>query len=120
MISINYQALSKLLTECGKALGKTLSDPVVQTTIVTAASASIATGVIVDQIDKKEAKKALAESEEKALLYKKALAEHEAIIKELEAQSDISKERQDYLVDLNERLLKQIEICRNEDTDEQV
>ena len=116
MISINYQALAKLLSESTRALGRTLSDPNVQRTIITAASASLATGGIVDCINKKK----LSESEEKELLYKQALAKHDAIIRELKHEADISKERQDYLEDLNDRLLKQIKLCKSEDADEQV
>lgn len=114
MISINFQRLSKLLTECTKAVAKTLSDPSLQKTILTAAGTSIATGIIVDQIDKKKT----AEAEEKARLYKEALIKHEAIITELKANGEMSKERQDYLVELNRKLVEQIEICKSEDMNE--
>ncbi len=114
MSNLSFQNLSKLIFECTKALGKTLSDPAVQKTLIASAVASVSTAVIVDQIDKKQ----IIESQEKERLYKQALAEHEAIIKELKTNAELSKERQDYLVGLNERLLKQIEICKSEDSDE--
>lgn len=118
MYNINYQRLAKLVSESVKALGKTLSDPEVQKTIVTATTASRVTGIVVDQIDKQRLDKAQVEDGEKERLYKEALAKHEAIIKELKFKADLSKERQEYLVDLNERLMSQIKVCRDEDTNE--
>ena len=114
MSNVSFQNLSKLLSECAKALGKTLSDPTVQRTIIASTVASVSTAVIVDQIDKRK----LIEAQEKESLYKQALEEHEAIIKELKSNAELSKERQDYLVELNERLLKQVEICKSEESDE--
>jgi len=116
MISINFQRLSKLVSECAKVLGKTLSDPSVQRTIISAAGTSLATGIIVDQIEKKKT----ADAEMKACLYKDALIKQEAIIQELQANGEMSKERQDYLVELNKKLLEQIAICKSEDANEQI
>ena len=118
MLSINYQTLSKLVAECGKALSKTLSDPNVQTTIVTAVGASVVTGVIVDQIDKKDIKKAKEELAIKEALYKDALAKHDAMMKELTEEANLSKERQEYLIELNKKMVRQIQICK-EEMDEQ-
>lgn len=118
MYNINYQRLAKLVAESVKALGKTLSDPEVQKTIATAATASIVTGIVVDRIDKQKLGEALAEPEEKERLYKEALAKHEAIIEELKFKANLSKERQEYLLDLNERLMSQIRICKDEDANE--
>lgn len=118
MYNINYQRLAKLVSESVNALGKILSDPEVQKMIVTATTASIVTGIVVDQIDKQKLDKVQVEDGEEKRLYKEALAKHEAIIKELKFEADLSKERQEYLVDLNERLMSQIKVCRDEDTNE--
>lgn len=120
MISVNYQALAKLLVESAKALGKTLSDPNVQKTIITAAGASLVTGVSINQIDKQKYNALLTERDEKLILYKEAIVNHDAIIKELRSEAITTKERMDYLEDLNNRLQSQINLCKEEDANESI
>lgn len=118
MHSINYQKLANLISECTK----TLSKKSVQRTILTTLSASLATGITVKQIEKQKTKKKISKIEnenlEKSRLIKEALVKQEAINEELKAVAEMSKERQDYLVDLNNRLMEQIEECKKEDIDE--
>ena len=117
MLSINYQTLAKLIAESSKAVGKALSNPNVQATIV------VVTGVISDYVSKGEVQKEKAEEAEKELLYKKALAEQQAMISILEEEANKAAMREEdykYMVKLNKELRKQTELCRKEDAHEQV
>lgn len=48
------------------------------------------------------------QAEEKEELYKKALAKHNAVIKELDAKTELDKERQDRLLAYDSKLKKEM------------
>lgn len=54
------------------------------------------------------------EAEEKEKLYKEKLQKHEAIIKELSAKAEISKERQDRLLDYDSKLKVEMQSLKTE------
>lgn len=54
------------------------------------------------------------QAEEKEELYKKALAKHNAVIKELDAKAEMDKERQDRLLAYDSRLKKEMSGLQSE------
>lgn len=125
MLSNNYQTLAKILSECGKALGdcgkminKTLSDPSVQRFVAGVAVGSVTAAYVEQRDENKKLKAEMEKENEKNRLMQEALIKNDAIIKKLSDDADISNEKVEYLTELNEKLVRQIEICNNEDADE--
>lgn len=54
------------------------------------------------------------QAEEKEELYKKALAKHNAVIKELDAKTELDKERQDRLLAYDSKLKKEMNGLQSE------
>lgn len=95
----NWGQINKVMVKGAKYLTELLKDPTVQKCLGSALIASVATGLIVDNTDKKS-------NAEKAELYKDKLEKQQAIIEALQKDAQLSKERQDYLVDLNKQLVE--------------
>lgn len=96
---VSWGQINKVLLKGAKYLTNVIKDPTVQKCLGTGLVASIATGLIVDNVDKNS-------NAEKAELYKEKLQKQQAIIEALTKDAQLSKERQDYLAELNKELIE--------------
>ena len=88
------------LVKAGKAVSEVVKDRNFQIGVVSSQPATVSAFFLI-----KKYKKQAAEKEE---LYEKALAKHNAIIKELDAQAEIGKERQDQLLAYDSKLKQEM------------
>lgn len=88
------------LAKAGKAAANVVKDRNFQIGVLTGLPATISAFFLIRRYQK--------QAEEKEALYKKALAKHNAVIKELDAKSEIDKERQDRLLAYDSRLKKEM------------
>lgn len=94
------------LKKAGKAAGEVVKDRNFQIGVLTSLPASIGAFFMI-----RKYKKQAAEKEE---LYKKALAKHNAIIKELDSKADMDRERQDRLLAYDAEVKKEITNLQSE------
>lgn len=88
------------LAKAGKAAADLIKDRNFQKGVLSSLPATISAFFLIRKYQK--------QAEEKEALYKKALAEHNAVIKELDAKADIDRERQDKLLAYDAVLKKEM------------
>lgn len=107
MSKFNLNKLAPMLDKTGAGLAKAgrvavdvVKDRNFQIGVLTALPTTISAFFLI--------KKYQRQAEEKEALYKKALAKHNAVIKELDAKVEIDKERQDRLLAYDSKLKKEM------------
>lgn len=91
------------LSKVGKAAAAVVKDQRFQSGVLTTL---LPTSILIEKYRK--------QAEEKEELYKKTLAKHNAIIKELDAKAEINKERQDRLLAHDAKLKKDMSGLQSE------
>ena len=94
------------LVKAGKAVVDVVKDRNFQIGVLTGLPATISAFFFIRKYQK--------QAEEKEELYKKALAKHNAVIKELDAKAEMDKERQDRLLAYDSRLKKEMSGLQSE------
>ena len=94
------------LSKTGKAAVEVVKDRNFQIGVLTALPATVSAFFLIRKYQK--------QIEKKEELYKKALAKHNAVIKELTAKVDLNKERQDRLLAYDSRLKKKMNGLQSE------
>lgn len=94
------------LAKAGKAAVKIAKDRNFQIGVLTALPTTVSAFFLIEKYKK--------QAEEKEQLYKKALAKHNAVIKELDAKTVIDKERQDRLLAYDSQLKKEMSGLKSE------
>lgn len=94
------------LAKAGKAAVKIAKDRNFQMGVLTALPTTVSAFFLIEKYKK--------QAEEKEQLYKKALAKHNAVIKELDAKTVIDKERQDRLLAYDSQLKKEMSGLKSE------
>jgi peptidoglycan hydrolase CwlO-like protein len=94
------------LVKAGKAVVDVVKDRNFQIGVLTGLPATISAVFLIRKYQK--------QAEEKEELYKKALAKHNAVIKELDAKAEMDKERQDRLLAYDSRLKKEMSGLQSE------
>ena len=107
-INLNFKTLEPFIEKAGKVLSKGAKSAVklvknrdFQKGATLLVPASVSTFFLIRKYQK--------EAEEKEHLYKEKLKKHNAIIKELYAKAEISKERQDRLLDYDSKLKSELQ-----------
>ena len=115
----SMQRLVKLVNEAAEAVGKVFGGGKGTGAFVLAAPvAALITSEVVTYIDDKQKKQVQAEKER---LQKEAMRKQEAVIQSLKQEAQISRERQDYLENLNKQLQEALEDFQREAVqDEQI
>ena len=115
----SMQRLVKLVNEAAEAVGKVFGGGKGTGAFVLAAPvAALITSEVVTYIDDKQKKQV---QEEKERLQKEAMRKQEAVIQALKQEAQISRERQDYLENLNKQLQEALEDFQREAAqDEQI
>ena len=115
----SMQRLVKLVNEAAEAVGKVFGGGKGTGAFVLAAPvAALITSEVVTYIDDKQKKQVQAEKER---LQKEAMRKQEAVIQALKQEAQISRERQDYLENLNKQLQEALEDFQREAVqDEQI
>ena len=115
----SMQRLVKLVNEAAEAVGKVFGGGKGTGAFVLAAPvAALITSEVVTYIDDKQKKQVQAEKER---LQKEAMRKQEAVIQALKQEAQISRERQDYLENLNKQLQEALEdFQRGAAQDEQI
>lgn len=113
MSKFNLNKLAPMLDKTGAGLAKAgrvavdvVKDRNFQIGVLTALPTTISAFFLI--------KKYQRQAEEKEALYKKALAKHNAVIKELDAKVEIDKERQDRLLAYDSKLKKEMSGLQSE------
>ena len=108
----SMQRLVKLVNEAAEAVGKVFGGGKGTGAFVLAAPvAALITSEVVTYIDDKQKKQV---QEEKERLQKEAMRKQEAVIPALKQEAQISRERQDYLENLNKQLQEALEDFQRE------
>ena len=108
----SMQRLVKLVNEAAEAVGKVFGGGKGTGAFVLAAPvAALITSEVVTYIDDKQKKQVQAEKER---LQKEAMRKQEAVIQALKQEAQISRERQDYLENLNKQLQEALEDFQRE------
>ncbi len=94
------------LAKAGKAAVEIVKDRHFQIGVLTALPTTVSAYFVIRKYQK--------QAEEKEELYKKALAKHNAVIKELDAKTEIDKERQDRLLAYDSQLKKEMNGLQSE------
>ena len=115
----SMQRLVKLVNEAAEAVGKVFGGGKGTGAFVLAAPvAALITSEVVTYIDDKQKKQVQAEKER---LQKEGMRKQEAVIQALKQEAQISRERQDYLENLNKQLQEALEDFQREAAqDEQI
>ena len=115
----SMQRLVKLVNEAAEAVGKVFGGGKGTGAFVLAAPvAALITSEVVTYIDDKQKKQVQAEKER---LQKEGMRKQEAVIQALKQEAQISRERQDYLENLNKQLQEALEDFQREAVqDEQI
>lgn len=92
--------------KAGKATAEIIKDRNFQIGVLTALPATVSAFFLIRKYQK--------QAEEKVELYKKALAKHNAVIKELDAKAELDKERQDRLLAYDSKLKKEMNGLQSE------
>lgn len=94
------------LAKAGKEVAEVVKDRHFQIGVLTALPTTVSAFFMIRKYQK--------HAEEKEELYKKALAKHNAVIKELDAKTEIDKERQDRLLAYDSQLKKEMSGLQSE------
>lgn len=94
------------LAKAGKAVVEVVKDRNFQIGILTVLPTTVSAFFLIRKYQK--------QAEEKEELYKKALAKHNAVIKELDAKTELDKERQDRLLAYDSKLKKEMNGLQSE------
>ncbi len=94
------------LAKAGKAVAEVVKDRNFQIGVQTALPTTVSAFFLIRKYQK--------QAEEKEELYKKALAKHNAVIKELDAKAELDKERQDRLLAYDSKLKKEMNGLQSE------
>lgn len=115
----SMQRLVKLVNEAAEAVGKVFGGGKgTGAFVLVAPVAALITSEVVTYIDDKQKKQVQAEKER---LQKEAMRKQEAVIQALKQEAQISRERQDYLENLNKQLQEALEDFQREAAqDEQI
>ena len=112
MSKFNLNKLAPMLDKTGAGLAKTgkavvniAKDRNFQIGVLTALPTTVSAFFLIEKYKK--------QAEEKEQLYKKALAKHNAVIKELDAKTVIDKERQDRLLAYESKLKKEMSALKS-------
>lgn len=113
MSRLNLNKLAPILDKAGvglakarKEVAKIVKDRHFQIGVLTALPTTVSAFFLIRKYQK--------QAEEKEELYKKALAKHNAVIKELDAKTEIDKERQDRLLAYDFQLKKEMNGLQSE------
>ncbi len=94
------------MLKAGKAVKEVVKDRNFQIGVLSSLPVSVSAFFLIKKYQK--------EAEEKEELYRKALAKHNAVIKELDAKVEIDKERQDRLLAYDSKLKEEMNDLQSE------
>lgn len=110
MSKFNLNRLASMLNKAGAGLAKAG-----KATVEVVKDPNFLVGVLIATMGSAFAiRQCQKQAEEKEELYKKALAKHNAVIKELDAQAELDKERQDRLLAYDSKLKKEMNGLQSE------